>query len=128
MQPIDDQNAIEKAFLESWDRIERHFTNYRVHWNWLASIHSLIAELRKRGYDHQLRAGQAMVTFILSRSREHGLQNGQSHIWFDLNPDGGMKITYIENNQKTNEFEVKRVELTPEIETLLQRLLAQPID
>ena len=57
-----DQALIEKEFTASWDHIEEFYTKFftRPGWEWLKPILNLITELRKRGYDKQLRAGQSL--------------------------------------------------------------------
>ena len=130
MTSEDEQKAIEEDFSQSWNRVEQFFAMFNGLQNlaFLNSIISLITELRERGYDRKLRAGQAMTNFILSRSREHGLQIGQARLTFRVMRQGGMEIQYCEANDRVSEFEVEQVKITPEIEALLARLLAQPID
>jgi hypothetical protein len=129
MTSQDERNAVEKDFLKSWDRIETFFRDGKsIHsFPYLKPILNLIAELRDRSYDKQLRAGQRMTVFILSRSREHGLRDGQASLAIYVNPDGSMTVRYWENGFET-EVEMARVELTSEFEELLARLLKQPID
>ena len=71
----------------------------------------LIADLRKRGYDRKLRAGQSMYTFMLSHSREWGLRDEHAYMAFDLDESGGMKVKYREKGSPITEFEVERVEI-----------------
>ena len=131
MTSEDEQKAIEEDFSQSWDWIQRYFHDLfdpREWWAWLMPIHNLITELRQRGYDRQFRAGQSMYSLVLSRSFKHGLRASQASLVFELLREGGMKIRYDEVGHLVSEFEVDRVEITPEIEALLARLLAQPID
>jgi hypothetical protein len=130
MQSEDEQKAIEAAFVESWDKLQMLF-------EWYTNAHTVeftkptltfVAELRQRGYDHKFRAGSSLFTFILSRSREWGLRQGQAHLNFTINHLGNMEVSYRESDNFTTNFEVERIEITPEIEALLERLLAQPID
>jgi hypothetical protein len=126
-----DQTAIEHEFSESWDHIEKFYA-HQINWfhnaQWLKPIFGLIAELRKRGYDKKLRAGQGMMRFQLSRSREHGLRLGQPMLGFAIQPDKGMEVVYYESPHPAIEFKAETVEITPEIEDLLTRLLSHPID
>ncbi len=130
MTSDDEQKAIEEAFVQSWNRMEQFFKTHSTfkNYEWLVSMLDLIADLRKHGYDSQFRAGQSMDWFILSRSYEHGMRNEQARIGFALYPEGGMRVTYFEGSGSATELELNQVALTPEIETLLTRLLAQPID
>lgn len=126
-----EQQEIEKEFSYSWDRIEIFYTDFITNypgWEWLQPIHGLIAELRKQGYDKQLRAGQGLFNFILSRSRKHGLRHGQACLEIHLHSKGGMLVSYFEGLETKIEIEVDRVGLTSEVDQLLLRLLSQPID
>jgi len=126
---MDEQQAIEQDFLVSWDYIERHFTFYMSFegWEWLSPIHHFIAQLRERGYDKQLRAGQSLLLFILSRSRQHGLRSEQACLFVELLREGGMTVYYSDSSEKIT-IEMQSIELTKELEELIARLLAQPID
>jgi hypothetical protein len=125
-----DAPSIEQKFSESWDMIERVYTDLFTgpHWQWLKSILTLVAELRARGYDKRFRAGTQLTSFILSRSQEDGLRREQARLVIDLHPGGGMTITYLEPPSPAVEVNLERVELTPELEQLLLRLLTHPID
>ena len=132
MNSDNEQQAIEKKFLASWDKMEQFYTDLNAYngWEWLKPIHGLIAELRKRGYDKQLHARLSMFALSLSRLRKYGiLRPEQGLLTIDLyRKDGGMTVTYFESPKPIIEIEVDRVELTPEVEQLLLRLLNQPID
>ncbi len=156
MSILDDRQKIEQAFLASWDGIERfyifqcdwgtpewfqivqidpsemgtleNFTAHNSSTAWLKPIQGLIAELRQRGYDRRLRAGQSLGRFVLSRSREHGLRPAQATLIIALGMTGEMRVQYWEKSVVSSEINVAHVELTPELEQLLDRLLAQPID
>lgn len=124
----DEQAEIEQAFIASWDGIERFNRNSVTHLQgeWVTPLLSLIAELRKRGYDRQFHAGQQMSSFFLSRSRLHGLRRGQPRIVFNLDDAGGMMVSEVgEMNVQLN---LEHVEITPEVEEMLKRLVAQPIN
>jgi hypothetical protein len=116
------QATIEREFSESWDWIEKFYVQ-QINWyrdaQVLKPIFNLIAELRKRGYDKKLRAGQGVWRFQLSRSHEHGLRLGQPMLGFDIQPDKGMNVVY---------YESPHTAITPEVEDLLARLLSHPID
>jgi hypothetical protein len=144
----DEQTAIEQAFIVSWDFVEEHFS----HRKWIAEMkeqkhHSedeissfqkreqqfkpmlnLIAELRRRGYDCILRAGQQLTTLVLSRAKVHGLGGRQGRLDIYMTSKKGMDVRYYEYPDTHIQFEQDRVELTPELEALLERLAAQPID
>ncbi len=96
--------------------------------DWLRPIQGLIAEMRRRGYDRKLRAGSSLSSLVLSRSREHLGQPGRECLVITLSPEGGMNVQYWDKSAVSFEIHVDRVDLTPELEQLLDRLLRQPID
>ncbi|MBI5928604.1 MAG: hypothetical protein HY862_04805 [Chloroflexi bacterium] len=123
----DNPNQIEQGFLDSWDSMEKVFSAER-HLVWLNEMSKVIKQLRERGYDRKFRAGQSLTAFIISRSIRHGLRNDQAKVYFDPRPDGTMRVSYQKRPNPDIVIEVDRMELTPEIEPLLQKLLEQPID
>jgi hypothetical protein len=96
--------------------------------DWLKPILNLIAELRTRGYDRQFRAGQSLHIFRVSRSLMHGLSDDQPWLHFELRSEGGMELWYCEPPHPDTIINVDRVEITPEVEDFIARLLAHPID
>ena len=130
MADENEQKAIEEEFSLSWDFMEQYFAELssKEGWDIVKPVCGLISELRRQGYDRQFRAGQSMSLFVLSRSRHHGLRHGKSYIMFGALPESRMKVIFGSVLGTASEFEVERVEITPEIEALLARLLAQPID
>lgn len=123
----DELNAIETDFVASWDNVERFFKIQSVR-EWLKNAPSLITELRARGYDREFRAGTILWIFVISRARKHGLRDDQPHLDIGWDGAGGMVVTYYEAPNTEIRFTVDRIEVTPELENLLQRLLAHPID
>src|SRR5689334_10235955 len=126
----DDNRPIEEKFLESWDEIEFFYGEFFAADNysdWLKPIFGLISDLRVRGYDRLLRAGQSMHRFILSRAQKHGLLIEKPHLVIDVRPQGGMVVTYYSPPDPVLKLNSDRVELTPELEQLLSKLLAHPI-
>ena len=94
----------------------------------LKPILGLIAEMRQRGFDRQLRAGHAMDRLILSRSLKHGLRADQAALGIDIGMESGMTVMYWHKPDSSLEIMLDRVELTPEVEQLLVKLLVQPIN
>jgi hypothetical protein len=125
-----DQSSIEQKFSESWDEIEQFYTTFfdLPDWQYLKPIAGLISDLRSRGYDKQFRAGQALTWFVLSRSQEWGLRSEQPFLRIDLHWEGGMTVLYYAPPNPIIEVNLEAVELTPEWEHLLLRLLSHPID
>lgn len=123
----DNPNQIEQDFLDSWDHMEEYFSADRL-LVWVNDMSNVIKQLREKGYDRKFRAGQSMINFIISRSYKHGLRREQAKLYFCPRPDGTMQVCYMEYPNPEIVIEVDRMELTPEIEPLLQKLLEQPID
>ncbi|WP_309709213.1 hypothetical protein [Armatimonas sp.] len=119
--------GLEGEFIESWVGIEHFFAD----WAARQSSHVqdtliLLRALKAKGYDSKLRAGQSMSTFIISRSRLHGLRTDQSSLAFEtwgnkLRVHGqlaGVKIS----------LEYETLTLNDEIEQLVKRLAELPVD
>ncbi|WP_159288299.1 hypothetical protein [Tenacibaculum maritimum] len=58
--------------------------------------------MRKLGLDAKLRAGQSLWSFILSRSRRHGLKEDASHVEITFLGDNKMSIKSNLNGKKTS--------------------------
>jgi hypothetical protein len=127
----EDEKAIEATFVESWYRREEFYDNFIKDdgWNWLAPAKAFVRELRNRGYNRKLLVTKPYHLFILARTRLRDLRSEQtSLICFKFRSTGAMRVRYYETGNLISEFDVERIEITPEIEALLERLLAQPID
>lgn len=124
-----EQKELEEAFLRSWDGMEGSFDGMILYsgWGHMKHMLTLIRLLRERGYDRKLRAGQSMTSFILSRSLEHGLREGQPSLIFGVGRKGEMVATLIAANVNVT-LRMDRVEITSELENLLIPLLAYPLD
>jgi hypothetical protein len=130
---VDDErelDEIEYDFVASWGRMEAYFQWFcgMRDWEWLKPMLGFIAALRKLGCDTQHRAGQSMSVFVLSRSRYHGLSPEQASLTFDLQPDNSMIVTYRHAPDAQEQLTLARPEVTPQVEAMLKRLAAQPID
>jgi hypothetical protein len=125
-----DQQTIEAAFVDSWNGIEVFYSSLiaRSGWEWLRPIFDLIANLREQGYDRQCHAGQSHEILVLSRSRIHGFRLETVLLGIGLQPAGGMHLHYVEPPDVNIEMDVDRVEITPQMEDFLARLVARPID
>jgi hypothetical protein len=122
--------AIEAEFVASWDATSRFFKYVNERWSGPNTMIQLIEELRIKGFDRTLRAGTALTTFIVSRSRQHGLRRGQARIIFSVYRDNTMNVRYFENIEDAREFTQPIGEelVTPEIEALLTWLVSEPIN
>jgi hypothetical protein len=123
-----DYSSIEEEFSKSWEHKERLYGYFGAnHDTFKKKILFLIAEMRERGYDRKLRAGIQLFDFILSRARIHGLREGQASLRFAPQLDGNITIQY-DGSDGSSTLNVAHDEFTPELEALLERLLAHPID
>lgn len=120
-----EQRALEVEFMWSWDRMEMFFSADDM--PWMTQMLPLIRDLRARGYDRRLRAGQSMITFIVSRSREHGLRASQPSLAFNITAQRGLRA-HLTGEHINVMVTSDRIEVTPDIEELLIPLLAYPID
>ena len=81
---------IEGEFIYSWDRIEQIYDQFPFPPK--LRVLKLIKHLRQMGVDRKLRAGQSMFTFILSRSRRHGLRPEQPCILVEFQSETEMQV------------------------------------
>lgn len=113
---------IEGEFLQSWDSMESF---YRLHGQPNKDVAlQFIAALRAAGYDRELRAGQSLWSFIVSRARRHGLEKDQPNIVFNFH--GEELVMHIWDGAE--ELRLPRAELTPEVNAALRRLAHEAID
>ena len=116
-------NGIEGEFMLSWDEIE---TSYRqAHLDKKTEILQLVRQMRENGFDRTLRAGQSLYDLIVSRSRRHGLREGQNFVRFSF--------TYIESameirTRKGEKFQFDKIEYNETINKLLLAIEAESID
>lgn len=111
---------LEGEFLESWGWIEGFYEDHPQR----DAVLQFIEALRDEGYDSVLRAGQSMWSFIVSRSRRHGLRQGQPHIVFDF--VGEELVMRIWDSARP--VRLPRAELTPQVDAALRRLAETAID
>lgn len=116
-------------FKISWDTLEQFYDELSSHsgWEWVRPIKGLIRELRERGYDQNFRAGQALYLVMLSRSREHGLRSEQPRVIMEPCDDGRMIVEY-QSQQGKETVTLNQMAFCPELQHILDRLLAQEID
>jgi hypothetical protein len=116
-------NPIEGEFVKSWDSIERFYDD--MHFPFVPKVRNLIAEMRQKGYDKSLRAGQSLWSLIVSRSRRHGLRHDQPMIAFCFGNDG-MEVHASLDEQVT--VKCQQIGFAPKIDALLKKLEATDID
>jgi len=114
-------NGIEGEFINSWENISKFYQE--INEEFKSDVLSFISDLRSKGFDKTLRAGQSLYTFILSKSRRHGLTENQQYLAFSF----GRNKMIIRNN-KNEEIHFTKIELNSEIEKLLNSLNKQQIE
>lgn len=114
-------------FIQSWNSTERFFLNNRNLES--AQAYVLLTRIRTAGYDKTLRAGQSLMTLILSRSRRHGLQKGQPCIHLDFyNNEINVHCSFPDEDIQEFKFPYySSKEPPPDLIVLLDRLVAFPI-
>jgi hypothetical protein len=127
-------NPIEGEFIKSWDSMEEFYRE--LDFPVKKQVAALMAAMRERGYDRKFRAGQSLLSLILSRSRRHGLRSGQRSIqfWFmeegmEILVDGaGMVNVHTGDHVYRQKKTCPQIELTPEIIDLIDQLVQEPIN
>jgi len=114
-------------FIQSWNSTERFFLSNRSPES--AQTYVLLTKLRAAGYDTTLRAGQSLMTLILSRSRRHGLQKGQPCTYLDFyNNEIIVRCSFLEEDVQEFKFPYySSKEPPPELINILDKLVAFPI-
>lgn len=119
-------DEIQEIFMERWLKMEQFFSPHLSGDEWKIPVLKFLQDLRELGYDKKLRAGQSLYNFIVSRSIHHGLKKEQPRIRFIFNRKGGMSIRcWIKGETIT--FEQDSIELTPQLQDLLDKLVEEPI-
>ena len=114
---------VKGEFLASWDHMEGFYRESMKGYMEIDPVLDLMKDLREKGYDETLRAGQSLSTLMLSRSRRHGLRPEQKFIAISF-PEKGMVI----EDSKGNEKAYDQVEVVPELLELLDELVRAEID
>jgi len=119
--------GIKGEFIESWNSIERFYGELSDEYHpFKTGALKLIQEMRSVGLDEELRAGQSLFFFILSRSRRHGLEENHPYIHITFLGKNKMKVNArLKGVAETSEVEVKYVGL---IESKVIELLKEKIE
>ncbi len=120
--------ALEADFAASWERMIAFYDDFLkdAAWGWLARMRDLVVRLRDAGYNRTLRAGQSMTTFMVSRSRDHGLRPEQPSL--ALTPQREL-ITVVPNHfAGDRHFTISYGDLDPLLLELLDALEHIPVD
>lgn len=116
-------NGVEGEFILSWDNIEAFYRETNI--DQKSPILQLIAQMRERGFDRTLRAGQSLFTLLVSRSRRHGLRPDQPSVSFSFN---FIKTAMEVRTPKGEKIGFERIEYNDTIDGLLRALEAESID
>lgn len=115
--------GLKGEFIESWNSIENFYE--QINGSFTTKVLELIKELRKKGFDERLRAGQSLDTFLLSRSRRHGLTQEQNFIALRFRID---KDEMIVTDNENNELLVDQVKISDEFIKLFEGLAKEEIN
>lgn len=101
--------GIKGEFIESWNSIERFYNQLSDEWHpFKKDALKLIKEMRSEGLDKEIRVGQSLFFFILSRARRHGLEASHPYIHITFLGNNKMKIKSKSTTKKEElECEVK---------------------
>lgn len=123
-----DDAILPKVFSKSWDQIVQYYEEFNQDYEFIKyPMLALIDELRQAGWDQVFRAGQAMFALMLSRSKRHGLRLEQPFLRIHIELNGEMFLQYFEPPDRL-ELRCDKVAITPELNDLLERLKAHPLD
>lgn len=119
--------GIKGEFIESWNSIERFYGELSDEYHpFKADALKLLQEMRSVGLDEELRAGQSLFFFILSRSRRHGLEENRPYLHITFLGENKMKVnSRLKNEAETSEVEVKYEGL---IKSKVRELLKEKIE
>lgn len=130
----DFDQVIADSFSKSWDEFEKTYN-----WcldigifgkeNYYEEIIKMISQMRQKGFDRTLRAGQSMFRLMLSRSLYHGLREDQAFLIFDFS-NGSISI-FSSRDANSNPGIIlnnPKIELTPQIEKLLKEFETEAIN
>lgn len=123
--------TLEAELAVSWDMMVRFYERALADtgWEYLAPLRDVVVGLRTAGYDRELRAGQSMHTFIVSRSRVHGMQD--DHAWVALSADGRRQILKVSARLPSGTVAFDAAldgTVDPRLAELLDTLCAEPIN
>ena len=116
-------------FIQSWNIVEQFFLHINRKLE-SAQAYGLLTKMRLAGYDKTLRAGQSLMTLILSRSRRHGLQSDQPCMYFNFyDNEINVRCNFLDEGVQEYKFPYySSKELSIELIDLLDKLVAFPIN
>lgn len=114
---------VEGEFLESWDLMERFYEPEFFPWS--EQAHGLIAGIRRAGYDKLLRAGSSLDVLVVSRSRRHGLLEGQPYLAFSFSESGMEVFSNVDGEER---YSFPTIGFSERVDDLLKRLIGKEIN
>ncbi len=119
--------GVKGEFIKSWNSIERFYRELSYEWHpFKEDALKLIQEMRNACLDEELRAGQSLFFFILSRARRHGLEDNHTYLQVTFLGHNQMKInSNLDNKDKDVVYEVK---YEGYIEEIVKELLKEKIE
>ncbi|MBZ0277438.1 MAG: hypothetical protein K8I60_14930 [Anaerolineae bacterium] len=128
---------VEESFQASWLAMESFFAQKiiisgQAHLVPIYRFIFFVRNMRIGDYAFKLRAGQQVDRLVLSRSRVHGLRQGQPRLSIDVIKDSEYGLTYY-NGVSTNETVVETltrddIHIDVQLMNLLDQLVEYPID
>lgn len=120
-------NGIDGEFILSWDAVEQFYRESTLEIK--TDILALIKQIRIKGFDKTLRAGQSLYTLILSRSRRHGLQAGQPAVVLSFGTYGLHHLaSAMEARFENTKLNFEKITYNEQLEQLLIRLQRHQIN
>lgn len=116
-------SPVEGEFIESWDQMEGVYEGSRFPPRTL--VIPFINELRRAGYDRQLRAGQSIWSLIVSRSRRARLRPEQPLVSFQFRENSMEVFSRLHEEERLPEIPIG---MSDTVRHVLQRLVEHPID
>ena len=116
-------NPVEGEFVESWNRMERVYEESRFLPREV--VLPFIGELRQAGYDRRLRAGEAIWSLIVSRSRRPKLRPEQPLVSFQFHGETMEVFSSSDGEERIPELPIAKSET---VDRVLEKLAAQPVD
>ncbi|WBX75764.1 hypothetical protein PG911_14030 [Tenacibaculum ovolyticum] len=118
--------GIKGEFIDSWNLIEEFYSTFSESWSSNGEdALRLIKEMRKVGLDEELRVGQSLWFFIMSRLRRHGLEENTHYIQITFLGNNRMNIESHLDGKETKQK--SKVEYKGYLEETVKRLLKEKI-
>lgn len=116
-------NPVEGEFIASWDQMVGVYEGSRFPPRTM--VLPFIAELRRAGYDHKLRAGQSIWSLIVSRSRRARLRPEQPLVSFQFRENTMEVFSRVQGEERIAEVPIA---MSDTVERVLRQLTERPID